>query len=86
MESRHDVGRSFGGFTESQIRTGVSGSGFSPVKRVKVDLVAGGWLAFAARQENVDGLLGGRGAEGKYVRIEGPGRMEVDPTFAARLD
>lgn len=41
------VGRSFGGFTESQIRTGVSGSGLSLVKRVKVDLVAAGQPAFA---------------------------------------
>lgn len=34
-----DVGQTFGGFTESQIRSSVSGSLTSLVKRVKVSLV-----------------------------------------------
>jgi hypothetical protein len=44
-------GRSFGGFTESQIRTNVSGSGLSLVKWVKVELVVDRQPAFAAQDE-----------------------------------
>lgn len=68
MESQQDVGRSFGGFTESQIRTGVSGSGLSLVKWVKVDLVAAGQPAFAEWDGDVDGSSAPLPRMGKYER------------------